>query len=202
MPYVSFVPGASGDLDFAGPVAERMPNQWKTQLWSWPGAGMEPHDPPINGYDDLVERAAAALPDGGDVIAQSMGGVVAIGIAVAHPRKVRRLVLVATSGGLDVERLGVADWRAEYRAEFANAAAWVTEQHIDHTPELPELCVPTCLIWGDSDPISPLGVGQALEATLPHANLHVIPGGTHMLARDRPEEVAELILRHLGTENT
>lgn len=196
LPRVVFFPGASGASEFWVPVADRMPDGWQTRLLSWPGAGTEPHDPGIKGYDDLLDRAATAVRDGSDVVAQSMGGVVAIGLALSHPGKIRRLVLVATSGGLDVGRLGAEDWRAEYEAEYPAAAAWVT-QHVDHTPGLPGIEIPTLLIWGDGDPISPVAVGRALDRALPHSALHVVRGGTHMLARERPDEVARLIADHL-----
>jgi pimeloyl-ACP methyl ester carboxylesterase len=175
-----------------------MPAGWPTRLLNWPGAGAEPHDPAITGYGALVDRAASAVADGSDVVAQSMGGVVAIGLALANPQKVRRLVLVATSGGIDVRRFGAENWRAEYRSEFPGAASWVTEQHVDHTRELPGIEIPTCLIWGEEDPISPPAVGRALQAALPHSSLHIIPGGTHMLAWERPDEIAGLIVGHLS----
>jgi pimeloyl-ACP methyl ester carboxylesterase len=197
-PNVVFFPGASGAADFWAPVASQMPDGWSTQLLSWPGAGAEPHDPAITGYDDLVDHAAAAVSDGSDVVAQSMGGAVAIGLALTRPGKIRRLVLVATSGGLDVERFGPADWRAEYESEFVNAAPWVTDQRVDHTPGLPAIDIPTCLIWGDNDTISPLAVGEALNDLLPHSLMHVITGGTHMMARERPAEIAALIVACLS----
>jgi pimeloyl-ACP methyl ester carboxylesterase len=193
-----FFPGASGAAGFWTPVADRMPDGWPTRLLSWPGAGAEPHDPAITDYGALVDRAAAAVIDGSDVVAQSMGGVVAIGLALAYPRRIRRLVLVATSGGIDVGRFGAEDWRAEYRSEFPGAASWVTEQHVDHTRELPGVEIPACLIWGDKDPISPPAVGRALEDALPRSRLHIISGGTHMMARERPDEIAELIVGHLN----
>ncbi len=70
--------------------------------------------------------------------------------------------------------------------EFPNAASWVTEQRLDHSTELESIRIPTCLIWGDADPISPLAIGQALAAGLPSSILHVIKEGTHMLARSDP----------------
>ena len=195
---VVFFPGASGAAGFWAPVADRMPDGWPTRLLSWPGAGAERHDPAIADYGALVDRAAAAVAEGSDVVAQSMGGVVAIGLALAYPQRIRRLVLVATSGGIDVGRFGAEDWRAEYQSEFPGAASWLTEQHVDYSGELPGIEVPVCLIWGEEDPISPPAVGRALQAALPRSSLHIIPGGTHMMARERPDEIAALIVSHLS----
>ncbi len=69
---------------------------------------------------------AATLRSVSDLVAQSMGGVVAIGVALAHPDKVRRLVLVATSGGIDVASFDGQEWREEYATEFPDAAPWVS----------------------------------------------------------------------------
>jgi pimeloyl-ACP methyl ester carboxylesterase len=198
MPHLlAFFPGASGSGSFWEPVTDRLPRTWDTQLLSWPGAGSELHDPAVTGYLDLIDYARARVPDGSDVIAQSMGGVIALGLALTHPHKIRRLVLVATSGGLNVDEHRTADWREEYAEEFPAAAAWVTEQRVDHSGQLHRIPIPTCLIWGDADPISPVSIGRALHQALPSSNLHIVSGGTHTLAHDRPDETAALIAEHL-----
>jgi pimeloyl-ACP methyl ester carboxylesterase len=196
-PKVAFFPGASGAGEFWRQAADRLPEDWETCLLSWPGAGAQPHDPSIRGYRDLVALAASVLENRSDVVAQSMGGVVAIGLAVAHPEKIRRLVLVATSGGIDTDSFGAQDWRRDYRDEFPTAAPWISQQNIDYTPAIATITAPTCLIWGDADSISPLAVGQQLHEQLPSSTLHVVSGGTHSLGRDRPDEVASLIIDHL-----
>lgn len=196
-PNVFFFPGAIGVGDFWSPVAERLPSDWDMALLDWPGAGAVAAAPEVTGYRDLIELAAGAVPDGCDVVAHSMGGVVAIGLALAQPQKIRRLVLVATSGGLDVGRLGGSDWRIEYCSEFPQAEPWVTHDHVDYTAMLGEVEPPVCLIWGDADPISPVAVGRELDVRLPRSSLHVIAGGTHSLARDHPDQVAALIEAHL-----
>jgi pimeloyl-ACP methyl ester carboxylesterase len=193
-----FLPGASGSGAFWLPVAERLSDQWRKTLLSWPGAGDEPHDPRVRGFDDLVEFAALELKDQSDLIAQSMGGIVAIGLALRYPEKVRRLVLVATSGGIDVTRLGAADWRSEYRTEYPRAAPWVWQEQPDYGGAITKVTVPTLLVWGDADPISPVSVGERLAELLPRSFLHVLPGGTHSLAREHPDEVARLIIEHLA----
>jgi pimeloyl-ACP methyl ester carboxylesterase len=126
-----------------------------------------------------------------------MGGVVAVRAALKHPDTVQRLVLVATSGGVDVARLGGSDWRESYEAEHPAAARWITRERPDHTDEIPSITAPTLLLWGDNDAISPVGVGEHLASLLPNVRLRVIAGGTHSLAVDRAGEVAAQIRAHL-----
>jgi pimeloyl-ACP methyl ester carboxylesterase len=197
-PRIAFFPGSSGSEEFWQPVARRLPVSWTSTLWSWPGAGDQPSHPNVSSYGDLIELAAADTEDGSDIVAQSMGGAVAIGLALAHPEKVRRLVLVATSGGLSLDQHATEDWRAEYRATFPNADPWVSGERPDFTADIAQIMSPTLLIWGDQDPISPVSVGESLYALLPNSHLRVVPGGTHWLAHDRPDDIAGLVIDHLG----
>src|SRR5258706_12938405 len=128
-----------------------------------------------------------------------MGGIVAVRLALAYPRRLPRLILVATWGGVDVARLGgTDDWRADYRRNFPNAAQWIVESRPDHTAEIRDIITPTLLIWGDRDPISPVAVGKHLASLLPEARLEGVANGTHSLAREQPAPVAALIVEHVG----
>ena len=197
---VVFLPGAGGDGDFWRPVGAALPADWEKLYLSWPGLGNQPHAAGgVAGLDGLVDRVAQALgPAGGDLVAHSMGGVVAVRVAARHPRRVRRLVLAATSGGVDVGRLGAVDWRADYRREFPGAAAWITGEEPDLTPELRRIAAPTLLLWGDADRISPVAVGEHLLGLLPVARMQMIAGGDHGFPRDQAPAVARVIARHLG----
>lgn len=196
-PRLCFLPGATGDGDFWRPVADRIPGAWPWRLLNLPGAGEQPHDPRVASFADLVELVAAAIDERTDVVAQSMGGVVAIGLALRHPAKVRRLVLVATSGGIDVAGLGAAEWRDQYRDEFPNAAPWVWQDRPDFGDSISAVRAPTLLVWGNADPLSPVAVGERLCELLPASTLEVIEGGTHWLAHDDPDRIASLIAAHL-----
>lgn len=114
-----------------------------------------------------------------------------------RPELIRHLVLVATSGGVDVSRFGAVDWREADRRKRPSAPTWFTQDRSEFSARLPEVKAPTLLIWGDADPISPVAVGCHLAEALHRAELMIVPGGDHMVARDRAEEVAPRIERHL-----
>jgi len=199
---VLFLPGASGAGEFWQPVAERLPRTWQTVLFDWPGCGIVPADPRVQSFDDLAGLVLRELESGptADLVAQSMGGLVAMKVALGRPEAVRRMVLVATSGGVDLRPFGVADWRAEYRAEFPNAAAFVTDEvQEDLTSELTRITAPTLLLWAEGDAISPPSVGRFLAAHLTQAPvcLVILEHDDHMFARDHADEVAALIEAHL-----
>ena len=198
MTKILFLPGAGGSPDFWKPVADALPAGWPKEHFGWPGLGAQPHDPAVRGMDDLVARVAARMIEPVDLVAQSMGGVIAARLAIEKPALVRRLVLCVTSGGIDMAGLGASDWRESYRKSFPQAASWITEPR--SAPALPveRIPAPTLLVWGDADPISPVAVGRHLAARLPDARLEIVAGGDHDVAATHAVPVARLIARHLG----
>ena len=196
---VLFLPGASGDGRFWHPVAERLPGGWEKTFFDWPGLGRIPPRPGIAGLADLARLVLDRAGDGPvELVAQSMGGVVAMMVSLARPELVRRLVLTATSAGIDITPFSPGDWRPEYATEFPGAAPWILTERPNLSARLPTVTAPTLLVWSDADPISPLGVGQRLAQLLPRAELVVIPGVDHMFARDHADVVAPHIERHLS----
>ena len=198
---VLFLPGASGDGRFWHPVAERLPVAWEKTFFDWPGLGHVPSRSDIRGLEDLAGLVLERMEPGPvDLVAQSMGGVVAMLVTLARPERVRRLVLAATSAGIDITPFSPEDWRPEYALEFPGAAPWIRTERRDLSARLPSVTAPTLLLWSDADPISPLGVGWRLAEVLPHAELVVVPVAGHMFARDRADLVAPHVLRHLDAE--
>jgi 2-hydroxy-6-oxonona-2,4-dienedioate hydrolase len=198
MTKILFLPGSGASPDFWKPVGALLPAEWPKVYFGWPGLGRQPHDPAVKGIDDLIAMVVARIDTPVDLVAQSMGGVIAARIALAHPQLLRRLVLTVTSGGVDMASLGASDWRVDYRKSFPNAAEWIYAPRTAAPLPIERIAAPTLLIWGDADPISPVRVGEHLEKRIPKAKLHVLPGGDHDLAVAMANQVAPLIARHLS----
>lgn len=193
-----FLPGALGRMDFWRPAAELIRHPADKIHFGWPGFGPTPPDADVTSLDDLVARVVSKLDTPSALIAQSMGGVVAVRAALAKPEHVTHLVLAETSGGLDIGGLGAQDWRTFVRNDFPTLPDWFLEYNEDLTQHLAKLRMPVLLLWGDADPISPVAVGEKLASHLPHAALEVFAGADHDLAFTHAAEVAALIDRHLG----
>jgi pimeloyl-ACP methyl ester carboxylesterase len=194
-----FLPGASGNTAFWKPVADALQHPGQRRFLGWPGFGGVPSEPNVNGIDDLVARVVASISGPVDLLAQSMGGVIAIRAALQKPDLVKHLVLSVTSGGLDVSALGGQDWRPMFQAENPTLPRWFADEREDLTDRLGALSLPVLLLWGDADPISPVSVGRRLAQLLPKAELVVVKGGTHDLVFDRARDVVPYIQNHLAT---
>ncbi|OWW18059.1 alpha/beta fold hydrolase [Noviherbaspirillum denitrificans] len=195
-----FLPGALGRTELWLPVADRLAHPAPKIHIGWPGFGSTPPDPEVKGIDDLVAKVVSQINQPTALIAQSMGGVVAIRAALEKPDLVTHLVLSVTSGGIDMRKHGAQDWRASFLAAHPSLPRWFSAYQEDLTTKLPELHIPTLLLWGDADPISPVGAGERLASLLPRAKLHILPGGEHDLASTFAADVAPLIDAHLGEE--
>jgi pimeloyl-ACP methyl ester carboxylesterase len=191
--HVIFLPGGGGASEFWHSLGALLPADWKKTYLSWPGLGKQLPDPSVQCFDDLVSLAEKEINGPTVLIAQSLGGVVGIRLALKHPDKIACLVLAATSGGVDIAGLGGGDWRADYLNNFPDGARWITEEKPDHTNDIPKIMCPTLLLWGGIDPISPVSVGKHFLSLLPNARLHVVEGGDHYFARDNAAEIAPLV---------
>lgn len=192
-----FLPGASGNTGFWCPVAERLTHPAQRRHLGWPGFGDTPRDPEINGLPDLLTLVLAQLDRPCALIAQSMGGVLAVEAALREPRWVTHLVLAATSGGLPMAVHGAQDWRPGFQASHPAMPGWFADATPDLSTGLPQLTMPVLLLWGDADPISPVSLGQALAEAIPRSSLRVFAGGNHDLAMTHAAGVAPLIEAHL-----
>lgn len=190
---ILFLPGALGRTQLWEPVEKRLAHPAPRRHQGWPGFGAQPADPLVNGFDDLVGRVATQIDRPTALVAQSMGGAIAIRVALEKPALITHLVLAVTSGGIDVATLGGQDWRPAFHQANPALPRWFSSYQEDLSAKLATLAIPALLLWGDADPYSPLAVGERLAELLPRADMYVVKGGDHDLAETHADEIAPLI---------
>ncbi len=192
-----FLPGAAGSPNVWRPVSERLVHPASRVLLGWPGFDRVPADPDVRGLADLVALVVREMDQPCALIAQSMGGVIAVQAALQRPDVLTHLVLAVTSGGVDMSALHAEDWRPSFWAANPGAPPWFADHHEDLSDRIGAIVAPTLLVWGDADPISPVAVGRRLQTLLPRSSLHVVHGGQHDLVVRFAPEVARVIGEHL-----
>ena len=195
---IVFLPGVNGLGEFWSPVAAAMTNPSSKVLLDLPGLGHAPAEHGINSFDDLLAMVLMKIDRPTALVAQSMGGVIAMRAALANPSLVTHLVLAATSGGVDITGLGGTDWKPSFRANHPHAPLWSYEPVADLSASLPDMRVPTLLVWAARDTVSPLAVGEHLRSLLPDARLVSYDSEDHWVAQSRAGEVASEIDAHLA----
>jgi pimeloyl-ACP methyl ester carboxylesterase len=194
---VAYLPGASGRASVWEPVAQRLARRRVPILVDYPGLSDLPLEAGIDSLSALSDWVLGRLPDRFDLVALSMGGAVALRIALEQPERVRKMVLVTTAGGVDARRFGGVDWRPGFLVRQPAAPRWFVDDTEDLTSRLRELRAPVQLVFGERDLVAPPAVGQFLLNHLPAARLEVVAGATHDLEAEEPDLLASLIEAHL-----
>ncbi|WP_224970465.1 alpha/beta fold hydrolase [Acinetobacter oleivorans] len=192
-----FLPGASGSTTFWHPLIEKLPPHYQTKIIGYPGFGDTPESFEVKSFEDLKNYVVNQINEESVIIAQSMGGIFAVSAALQKPQLVKGLVLIATSGGINLEPFNVQDWREVYRQAFLKYPDWFITTNANYEEFLSDINVETLLIWGDNDPVSPVQVGQYLNQIFKSSTLYVVKGGEHQLAEKYADEVADQIKEYL-----
>jgi pimeloyl-ACP methyl ester carboxylesterase len=94
----------------------------------------------------------------------------------------------------------LADMAADARPESLGVALLVMAE-ADQRDLLPQITVPTLLIWGEQDVRSPLSVARQFERAIPDAQLVVIPRAGHVSNLERPEEFNDAVREFCSTHS-
>lgn len=86
-----FLPGASGSQHFWQPLKAALTEYPDQQVISYPSFDGVAPNLAIQNLHDLQEFVEKQIEDDSILIAQSMGGVLAVGLVLKHPQKVKGL---------------------------------------------------------------------------------------------------------------
>lgn len=145
------------------------------------------------------------------LVGHSMGGQIALRMTEKEPARVSALVLAGASGLVRGSVLGMAARRLP-RAALRGRGSFVPRIVFDSLraglpnvwrsaagllgddvgTALDVVRVPTLLIWGESDHLVPLSLGQAMSERL-GAPLKVIAGAGHVMMVDKPAAFNKLV---------
>jgi pimeloyl-ACP methyl ester carboxylesterase len=63
----------------------------------------------------------------------------------------------------------------------------------DRIPDLPSIAVPTTIIVGDQDSITPVAMAETMNKGIPRSRLVVVKGAGHMACMEQPEQVSRAL---------
>jgi pimeloyl-ACP methyl ester carboxylesterase len=136
--------------------------------------------------DALALMDALDVPNA-DVLGISMGGRIALSLALDHPDRVRRLVLVSTgpraAGHRWLVRIGMqlstitGRLGGERQSSSALHAQFDATSHYDCTDRLGEIAAPALVVHGRHDHVAPHALAEEMAAAIPGAELVSFTGG-------------------------
>ena len=179
----------------------------------------------IGGYADWLREYARAKGYPPFVLfGHSMGGAIALDYALRYPGDLAGLVLIGTGARLRVHPdylnrcLDERQWRAEapayYEAINSQLAPRLTARALQSGPmvehndlsacdqfdvmaQVQEVAIPTLVIVGADDIMTPVRYAEYLGRELPDAEVVVIPNSGHFVTLEQPEAVNAAVARFL-----
>ena len=115
-------------------------------------------------------------------------------------RRIMRSIVFDPQTVTDAQVLAYAEplYDAAHRtALIKNAMRIIPSDLADFTARIPEIDLPTLLLWGEQDRVVPLHVAERLLADLPQARLEIMKNCGHVPPEELPKESLEIVLRFL-----
>lgn len=215
--------------------AGRTPASWGPQLARFEGALAvalpgHPDGAPLHGTAAMADWVIAEMegvPGPLVMVGHSLGGAVALQVALTHPDLVAGLVLVSTGARLPVPDDAIERIDLDFEAECARMveqswlhhepdlirrgtnsviamgpeslrADYVSAREHDLRGRLGDLGAPALVVSGEEDPLVPTWLSEELADELPDSSLAVIAGTAHVPQLERPDTIDLLIAAFLA----
>jgi len=222
-PAVICLHGSGADSVVWSYQVSRLSKQFKIIAPDLPGHGQSEGTAleSAEAYARWVDRFARALElDMFFLMGHSFGGAIVQEYARLYPEKLKGIILIATGtgfklsrtyrelhvNGADVENLHSTAIPESIRQGYEMLkkvsgpllhADLLAAGSFDSSPWISTVNIPTLVLWGSADFITPRELPQQLASMLPNASFHVIENAGHVLMVEAPEPfntaVAEFI---------
>ena len=170
-------------------------------------------------YDDMAIETIGVLEQvvGGraHLVGWSDGGIVALLVALRRPDLVDRLVLIGVNFRFDgmlpldvTPEMGAMlaqsyaerapEGAAPFEVVVAKFMTMVTTEPTLTTDDLRRVSAPALVLVGDDDLIALAHTCELYESLLPAGQLAIVPGASHALPLEQPDETTRIVLRFLA----
>jgi pimeloyl-ACP methyl ester carboxylesterase len=220
-PALLFVHGAGGDHTIWGEQLRELAPNFSVAALDLNGHGRSParEGEGFQTYTEDVLAVLEALAMPTVVVGHSMGGAIALMVALQRPKNLVGLGLVGTGAKLrvhpqilelcqtDFERAidFIVQWafaeqsppelreraRAQMRRTGADALFrdFSSCNTFDVMARLSEIALPTLILCGRDDKLTPVKYSEYLQQNIPTAQLKIIEGAGHMVMLEQPRAV-------------
>ena len=226
---VVFVHGAGGSGQLFANQFQAFRDDLRCYFVDLPGHGKSPRtgEPTISGYAQAAAEFIQTLGSPVSLVGQSMGGAIAMELALEHRELVERLVLVGTGCRLPVSEMILTGLENDYkgttekivrycfsknakpdlleraRREMARMSPEIVRADVrscagfDACARLSELAIPTLIICGSNDVMTPQHLSVQLHGLIENSQLELISDGSHMVMLEQPSMFNRLVLQFL-----
>lgn len=206
-PPLVFICGLALDVSEIQPLLGELAQGYRVLAFDNRGAGRtdkpdEPYTIPMMAADTAALMRAVAMPRAA-VLGLSMGGRIALSLALDTPEVVSRLILVSTGARVwhgwrrrlmsQVASIPMW-WRAHPQPRYAFLRQLRASSAYDPTDRLREITVPVSILHGEDDRTMPLQIAREMHEAIPGSTLRIFPGGHLFLLFRQRHQFVEAVL--------
>jgi len=223
----------AGGTHLAWPSQLRCLSGFQVLVLDLPGHGRSdgPRSKTIDAYGQAVITFMDTLNiDRAIISGYSMGGAIALWMALYHVEKIEKLLLMATGASLPVSPEIIHGLTSNREKTLESIVSWsfgpnsakdlkaltlksmretkpdvilddfIACNTFDVREKLADVQAPTLVIGGDADRMMPLKYSQYLADHIPNSQLVTIEGGNHMMVLEQPDLIARYVLQFLNSD--